>query len=152
MYIYIPDNVQIDATALIETQNDAEFEKPYNAASAPEDTSQAYEWYYRYALRGVSEAQTAVGKCYYHGTGVEANGEEAVKWFRKAADSNDGEAMLYMGKCYENGIGVAQDDGETVSWYTRAAETGNISAKRWIDQMKSSDADELEDSNFENVQ
>jgi TPR repeat protein len=74
-----------------------------------------------------AEAMTAVGDCYYHGTGgvVAADRARAAAWYGRAADAGDFEAMCKLGDCYAHGHGVGADGAAAITWYTRAAVAGH---------------------------
>lgn len=55
------------------------------------------------------DAQVRLGKCYFHGIGVEQNDEEAASLFRAAASQGDAEGQYCLALCYIWGHGVPQN-------------------------------------------
>ena len=60
------------------------------------------------AEKGMKEAQSNLGYCYYKGIGVAKNYEEAVKWYSKAANQGYALTQYNLGDSYLNGHGVAK--------------------------------------------
>ena len=83
----------------------------------------------RMALRGDSDSQYKLGKCYVDGEGVVQDYAEAFIWFRKSAEQDNAHGQNALGVCYKNGWGVVQDYAEAVNWYRKSAEQGNAAAQ-----------------------
>ena len=83
----------------------------------------------RMALRGDSDSQYKLGKCYVDGEGVVQDYAEAVKWYRKSAEQGNAHGQNALGWCYYNGKGVVQDYAEAVKWYRKSVEQGNAAAQ-----------------------
>jgi TPR repeat protein len=94
-----------------------------------EKYEEAVKWYKMSSDKGNSNAQYALGWCYYNGKGVKQDYEEAVKWYKVSSDQGNSSAILGLGRCYENGKGVKQDDSEAMKWYKMSAEQGNSNAQ-----------------------
>ena len=93
------------------------------------DASKAVSYYYSAALKGLAQAQSHLGSCYYNGVGVKTNRKQAFTWFRKAANQGDVTAQDNLGSCYLLGHGTTQDYKSAVEWYQKAADKGNASAQ-----------------------
>ena len=50
----------------------------------------------KYAEKGDTEAQLDLGRCYFHGNGIEPNSTETVRWWRKAAEQGHAEADVML--------------------------------------------------------
>jgi TPR repeat protein len=76
------------------------------------------------AVKGDSQAQTALGNAYLTGNRVTKDPQEAIKWFRQAAEKKNAIAQLALGMLYDAGEGIPKDIVEAVRWYKLAAEQG----------------------------
>ncbi len=83
----------------------------------------------RQAKEGDAYAQTAVGKMYADGRGVNEDFDQARFWFEKAVLQKQPEALYNLGLMYANGDGVDQSWTEAVRWYRLAAERGQVDAE-----------------------
>ena len=83
----------------------------------------------RMALRGDSDSQYKLGRCYCEGKDVHQDYSEAVKWFRKSAEQDNAHGQNALGLCYNNGWGVVQDYAEAFKWLRKSAEQGNSKAQ-----------------------
>lgn len=130
----------------------------------PRDRDQAMKWLRASADQGIADAQVALAKVYFSGTGVAPDLQEAARLFRKAADLGNAEAMLYLaeidgrdaakaehwlrkaaeagypaaqlrlGTALFNGSGMLKDEKTAVAWLLRAAEHGQPDAHRLLAQ------------------
>lgn len=76
------------------------------------------------AERGDSNAQNAIGICYYKGNGVIQDYRKAVMWYRKAAEQGNEAAQYNLGYCYETATGVEKDIKQAIFWYKKSAKVG----------------------------
>jgi uncharacterized protein len=83
----------------------------------------------RQAKEGDAYAETAVGKMYADGRGVDQDFDQAKFWFEKAVLQKQPEALYNLGLMYANGDGVQQDWTEAVRWYRLAADRGQVDAE-----------------------
>lgn len=89
------------------------------------------------------EAICCMGKCYYHGYGVERSPAKAVIFYRKSLeyDENLTEAMCSLGDCYLNGVGVESSVVQAADLYKRAMEVGDSEAtEKYINLLRTADA------------
>lgn len=89
------------------------------------------------------KAICCMGKCYYHGYGIEQNPAKAVIFYRKSLeyDENLTEAMWSLGDCYLNGIGVEPSVVQAANLYKQAMEAGDFdAAERYINLVHTADA------------
>ncbi len=89
----------------------------------------SFQWYYKAAKQGDSDAQFYIASCYYKGDDVAEDKAEAVKWYRKAADQGHAKAQNTLGVCYYYGYGVEEDKAEAIKWFFKAADLGNAEAQ-----------------------
>ena len=80
------------------------------------------------AEQGDTEAQYALGCCYYLGDGVETNPTVSAAWMKKAAENGHLKAQHTLGMYYYNGTGVLQDYRKAAEWLELAAEQGDSGA------------------------
>lgn len=88
---------------------------------ATKDPQKGIEWLMKGAEYGEPSCLSAIGLCYYFGTGVAQNYSNALKWFRKAAGAGDMFACYFIGVMYYNGEGVDEDDKLAWNWFKRGA-------------------------------
>jgi TPR repeat protein len=79
--------------------------------------------------QGITEAESALGICYYTGEGVTKDLEIAVELFQKAADKGNAEAQNNLGVVYYQGEVVTKDLTKSVIWYQKAADQGYAEAQ-----------------------
>ena len=91
------------------------------------DAREAVRWYTRAAQAGHASAQSNLGYCYEHGTGVTADAREAVCWYTRAAEAGYASAQYNLGVCYQNGTGVTADAREAARLFTLAAASSDAS-------------------------
>lgn len=89
----------------------------------PPELEVAAQWFERAAKTGHSEAQGALGLCYWFGRGVVADPHSAFKWIRLCALQGDPWGLFLLGRLYWSGVGVPVD-------YQRAAQNFRLSAER----------------------
>ncbi len=97
------------------------------------DMAEAVRLYRRAALRGLADAQHALGFLHAIGHGVPRNEAMAVAWFAAAADQDHAAAQHNLGVMYAEGRGVPQDEERAVYWFYRAALNGNHVSREWIE-------------------
>ncbi|RFA30034.1 hypothetical protein CAI21_07400 [Alkalilimnicola ehrlichii] len=98
----------------------------------PADLPAAVRLYRRAAMRGLPEAQHALGFLYAIGYGVARNEAMAVAWLKAAAKQDHASAQHNLGVMYAEGRGVEQDERTAIYWFYRAALNGNEVSKDWI--------------------
>ena len=108
---------------------------PFDLANVPHDPQSAFEWYLKYAKKGVAEAQFQVGRCYEDGFGTAVDFSQAFYWFCKAADQGHVLGMWNVAGCYAGGLGVEKDKKEGAKWVLKAAQGGFIEAQFTIAVM-----------------
>ena len=99
------------------------------------DMGKAFSDFKLGAEHGYAEAQHALARCYFNGTGTAKNTSEAVVWFRKAAEQDLSGAQLMLGICYLQGIGIAADQEEGISWLKMAARNGEKQAVNLLNSL-----------------
>ena len=92
---------------------------------AQRDCLKAYGMLSSLAASGDPVAMSALGRMFYEGLGVEANGEMAHDWLKKAADKNEPYAMFALGRMFADGECVCRDSAAAAEWFKKAAEAGN---------------------------
>ncbi len=102
----------------------------------PADPSVAARLYRRAALRGLAEAQHALGFLYATGQGVPLDEKMAAGWFRLAAEQGHCAAQHNLGVMYAEGRGVPQDSRLAVYWFYRAAVGGSEVAREWLAETR----------------
>ena len=98
----------------------------------PADLPGAARLYRRAALRGLADAQHALGFLYATGQGVPRDEAMATAWFRRAADQGHCSAQHNLGVMYAEGRGVEQDEAQAVLWFYKAALGGSDVARDWL--------------------
>ena len=93
------------------------------------DYDGAFNCYLESAHRDYTQAQKALGMCYYYGKGVEQNYDEAFKWFEKAAQKWNVDAIGKLAECYFCGRGVQQDYSRAYRLLRIASEMDNLEAQ-----------------------
>lgn len=96
------------------------------------DVALAARLYRRAALRGLPEAQEALGFLYATGQGVTQDEAMAARWFALAADHGNCAAQHNLGVMYAEGRGVSQNSVEAVQWFHKAARNGSEVARDWL--------------------
>lgn len=113
-----------------------------------ETAREAIKWFMKADEQGSRLAHLArcrLGKCYYHGEGVEKNYKEAFRWFQKAAVQESADAQYYLGECYYWGNGVERNEKEAIKWFRKAAEQEHEDAQEMLDIICEEDKEEDED-------
>ena len=100
-----------------------------NGMGAPQDATQAVNWFRKAADQGNADAQANLGAMYDKGQGVSQDFVQAVNWFRRAADHGNADAQASLGWMYAQGQGVPQDFVQAVHWSFEAAQQGNVHAQ-----------------------
>jgi uncharacterized protein len=91
-----------------------------------EKPAEAQSWYLKAAQKGFAEAQSALGRLYDAGEGVERDEDMALDWYGKAAAQGDDEAQFALGEHAEESL----DDNKTAQqWYEKAAAQGHADAQ-----------------------
>lgn len=98
----------------------------------PADLPAAARLYRRSAMRGLADAQHALGFLYATGQGVPRNEEIAVHWFTAAAERGHCAAQHNLAVMYAEGRGVEQSDQDAVNWFYQAALNGSDVARDWL--------------------
>ena len=117
----------IECSAMKNNQNAQEFLLNYYLKE--DNDEKIFYWSEKLVKNNNAFAQYILGKCYYHGMGIERNSEEAVKWYEKASDQGFAEAQYTIAKCYEEGIGVVQNLEKAIVLYEKAANQGIAEAQ-----------------------
>lgn len=103
----------------------------------PADLPGAARLYRRAALRGLADAQHALGFFYATGQGVARNEEMAAQWFLAAAEQGHAAAQHNLAVMYAEGRGIEQNDEQAVYWFYQAALGGSEIARDWLNQTRS---------------
>ena len=117
----------IECSAMKNNQNAQEFLLNYYLKE--DNDEKIFYWSEKLVKNNNAFAQYILGKCYYHGMGIERNSEEAVKWYEKASDQGFAEAQYTIAKYYEEGIGVVQNLRKAIVLYEKAANQGMVEAQ-----------------------
>lgn len=96
----------------------------------------------RKADAGNTASQVALGKCYYHGYGIEVDMEKAFQQFRKAAEKQNPEALCYMGYGYLYGEIGETDYGVAIDYFEDAKAKGFQNAKRLYEHVTNVSCDD----------
>lgn len=88
--------------------------------------AEALAWYLKAAQKGNAEAQSALGRLYDAGEGVERDEEKALSWYAKAAAQGDDDAQFALGEHAEDDL---NDNKQAQHWYEKAAAQGNADAQ-----------------------
>ena len=97
------------------------------------DLQSAARFYRRAALRGLADAQLALGFLHATGQGVSRNEELAFSWMAAAAGQDHPDAQHNLGVMYAEGRGVELDQEAAIKWFYRAATNGSIYAREWLE-------------------
>ena len=84
--------------------------------AAPQNYTEAVQWYRMAAEQGDAAAQTNLGRLYFTGRGVPKDVVEAARLFRLAAEQGHAEAQYKLGLLYALGQGVPKDDVQAYAW------------------------------------
>jgi TPR repeat protein len=95
----------------------------------PPEPETAVEWFERAAKTGHSEAQGALGLCYWSGRGVHADPHSAFKWIRLCALQGDPWGLCLLGRLYWSGVGVPVDCQRAAQNFRLSAERGHPSGQ-----------------------
>jgi len=87
------------------------------------------------AEQGDAKAQLELGRRYYHGAGIEKDGDQALVWFLKSAEQYNPEAMRLAGLMYNNGQASVQDPKLALHWLEAAYDASDNMAAYFIGQM-----------------
>lgn len=79
--------------------------------------AESFQVYMKAAQAGNWLAQTAVGRMYEAGEGVQQNSTQAVAWYAKAASAGYRVAQAFLGNMYVQGKGVLMNYAEALKWY-----------------------------------
>ena len=111
----------------------------YNRANALYDTAYkyytkknykaAFNYFYKAASYGQTDAINYLGVCYYNGEGVNQSIKSAFLIYKVAASVGDKYAKYNLGVCYEHGKGVAKDMEKAKHYYTSAARSYHKDAR-----------------------
>ena len=82
----------------------------------------AFVYFQQAADAGHTEAQKALGDCYFFGRGCAKNYESSLYWYQKAADAGNPQGMYGVGRIYEDGKGVERDYQKAAFWIKKSAE------------------------------
>ena len=93
---------------------------------------EAVQLFLKAAEYGSSDANGALGYCYYFGVGVNQDYEEAVFHYRQAAQKGIDYAQTGLGLCYLHGKGVEKDPKKAAQWFMQAAIQGDDNAEYFI--------------------
>lgn len=85
----------------------------------------AFKLYIQAGNAGYAAAQTATGRLYEIGQGVNRDHEEAMVWYLRAANQGDVNAQFNIGSFYY----YAQDYVQAMEWYEKAADQGYAPAQ-----------------------
>jgi TPR repeat protein len=88
----------------------------YNLGTIDDDPAVSAVWFRRAADEGDSDAQNALGDCYYTGDGVDKDLAQAVSWYMLAAAQGDASAQCSLGSCFVEGVGVVKDFVQATKW------------------------------------
>src|SRR6266542_2423341 len=75
------------------------------------DKFKAFEFYFKSAAGGNSNAQNNLGYCYQNGIGITKDKKKAFEWYLKAANKDNMHAQYNLGICCQNGTGTEKDLG-----------------------------------------
>jgi TPR repeat protein len=84
---------------------------------------------------GDVDAQVALAKALWFGSGVPQNRKEAIVWYTAAAEQGNASAQLWMGGLYLSGEEVAKDTKEAVRLIRLSAESGYAAAQGVLGSM-----------------
>jgi TPR repeat protein len=98
----------------------------------PMDLAGAAKLYRRAAMRGLAEAQHALGFLCSTGQGVARSEALAVAWFERAAAQGHCAAQHNLAVMYAEGRGTSRDYARAVYWFHRAARGGSEIARDWL--------------------
>jgi TPR repeat protein len=83
--------------------------------------SEAARMYDLAVEQGYPPAQSALGKCYYYGIGVEQNEDQAIELFRRSAENNNARGCYYYGMILE----FSDTPHEAIAFYQRSADAND---------------------------
>ena len=91
----------------------------------------------KFALKGDSAAQYALGMRYGTGDGVRQNYNEAMSWFRQAAEQGDVRAQAKLAMWYWAGRGAQKDCSKSYYWGLLAQAGGEQSVQQMVGECAS---------------
>jgi len=120
-----PGSTRTDAAA---GNAEAQFALAFSlvASPAPQDYTQALEWYQKAADQNHRLAQFNLGQMFAHGQAVPANDAMAVMWIRRAANGGDAGAQFNLGDRYDRAsirgseMDAAESRVEAYKWFILA--------------------------------
>ena len=90
----------------------------------PRNVKLGAEWFLKAAQQGHTEAQFAIGQCYFYGRGVPRDKVLGVEWYHLAALKDHRQATYALGECYSFGEGVDRHHAESLKWFSKSAAQG----------------------------
>jgi len=113
----------LDTEDLLEDINNRDEAAIAAEAASKAEAAAEFKVLLKAAEDGDAAAQTAVGKRYKKGLGLErddVNSARAVMWLRKGAKQGNSTAMRSLAGLYKNGQGVNKDYSKAGMWFGRA--------------------------------
>jgi len=104
------------------------------------DIARAATLYRRAALRGLPEAQHALGFMCATGHGVPRDETMSVHWFTAAAEQGYCAAQHNLGVMYSEGRGVSRNEELALRWFYKAALGGSQEAMEWLEKCDTGSA------------
>jgi len=92
--------------------------------------SDAFQWYFQAAEKGLPAAQYNVGMMYSAGQGTDRDLEQSLTWYGKAIERDYAEALVERGWLSARGLGVTNSFSEATNWWWKAASIGCSIARR----------------------
>ncbi|MDP6788788.1 MAG: tetratricopeptide repeat protein [Rhodospirillales bacterium] len=93
------------------------------------------KWHFASKFSFSGQADTAIGKLYLEGEGVEKDENEATRWFTRAADNYDLEGMYFLGMQYNLGRGAPLDYEKAAHYLGMAAKYDHGAAQFFLGNM-----------------
>ena len=107
----------------------------FEGQGAPQDYTEALQWFRSAADQGNADAQYNLGVMYDEGQGVPQDDTEALQWYRRAADQGNADARFNLGVMYFEGQRVPQDYTLAYMWLNLAAAAGAQDAPNALDVL-----------------
>ena len=125
-------DAKIDLEALTKKAESGDRQAQYDLAMVydsgkdeiPRNVKLGAEWFLKAAQQGHTEAQFAIGQCYFYGRGVPRDKVLGVEWYHQAALKDHRQATYALGECYSFGEGVDRHHAESLKWFSKSAAQG----------------------------
>lgn len=100
-----------------------------NEITAEKNSKNDFHFHKLHALKGNSNSQLFLARCYQKGKFTSRNNNKAFFWYREAARQGNPIAQFHLANCFEKGIGCDKSQRKARIWYEKAAKSENAQAQ-----------------------